>query len=306
METLYYNGNIITMEDGAEPEAVLVKDGFISFVGNLDEAKKNAGKNAELVDLQGKCLLPGFIDPHSHIFMNGQMSVCARLNECTSNEEIIAVLKKYLKENNPGAKGVVIGFGYDHNILDGGGQPDKRVLDQVSTDIPIMIMHISGHLGCVNSKMLELAGITAETPNPQGGVIGRLENGEPSGYLEEAATALAQAIMKKRIKINLSMIRRVLNDMQKIYIENGVTTAQDGATSKSDLMALKLASKLGLLKIDIVSYPLMSAGGTELLHKNSKLCRNYKKHLKIGGYKLLLDGSPQGRSRLLRLSMAER
>lgn len=294
MDSLYYNGNIVTMEEGGQPEAVVVKNGMIAFVGGLDEARKAAGPRINEVDLNGQCLMPSFIDAHSHVFMNGQMSLCARLGDCESYGDIIDTLRKFLAEKNIGPKGALIGFGYDHNFLKEGGQPDKRVLDQVSEDVPVMILHVSAHLACVNSKALELAGITADTPNPEGGVIGRMEDGrEPSGYLEEAGMALVQGFIIKRMKPN---VLAMFSEMQRDYIENGVTTVQDGAAAPVNLKALKIASRLGRLKIDVVAYPLMPANGVELLHKNRKLCGKYKKRLKIGGYKLVLDGSPQGRS----------
>lgn len=301
MDKVYFNGKIITMaEDSAEndikksPEAILVTNGMISDIGKLSEIKSRMCKKVEMVDLKGKCLMPAFIDPHSHVFMNGKISVCAKLGDCRSFQDIIDTLKKYIEVNNINENGAVLGFGYDHNFLNELAHPDKRVLDMVSTSVPIMILHVSSHLACVNSKALELAGVTDETDNPQGGVIGRMPDGkEPSGYLEEAGMALVQPILAKRVKAKLSS---VIAGMQKEYIENGITTVQDGATTSDDFQALKLISALGKLKIDVIAYPLMSTGGVELLHNNSKYCGKYRRHLKIGGYKLVLDGSPQGRS----------
>ncbi len=95
------------------------------------------------------------------------------------------------------------------------------------------------------------------------------------------------------MKVN---IREIMKGMQKVYIENGVTTVQDGATNKMALKLLKLSNTLGALKIDVVAYPLMNDGGREVIKDNPKMVRTYKKHLKLGGYKVVLDGSPQGRS----------
>lgn len=301
METIYYNGSIITMTESDKmtsienaPEALLVQDGMIAGIGSVEELKTIAGKKVNMVNLAGKCLMPSFIDPHSHIVMNGQMAMCARLGDCESYQDIIDTLKKYIEDKKIKAGGAVIGFGYDHNFLKEQAQPDKRVLDQVSTEIPILILHVSAHLACVNSKALELAGITAETPNPDGGVIGRLEDGkEPSGYLEEAGMMAVQKLIAGKMKPDLlAMIR----GMQENYIQYGVTTVQDGATTASDLRILKGMALAGQLKIDVVAYPLMSSDGEKLLHDNQKRVREYHKHLKIGGYKLVLDGSPQGRS----------
>lgn len=301
METIYYNGKIITMADADKksaienaPEAVYVQNGIIAGVGSLVDIKNIAGKKATIVDLNNRCLMPSFIDPHSHIAMNGQMAMCARLGDCESYQDIIDTLRDYIKEKKIKSGGAVIGFGYDHNFLKEQAQPDKRVLDQVSTDIPILILHVSAHLACVNSKALELAGITADTPNPAGGLIGRLDDGkEPSGYLEEAGMMAIQQLLAKKIKPDLvAMVR----GMQENYIQYGVTTVQDGATTVQDLNILKGMALAGQLKIDVVAYPLMSSDGVELLHNNEKRVRNYQKNLKIGGYKLVLDGSPQGRS----------
>lgn len=147
MQTIYYGGPIITMEGvNDRPEAVLVDGDKIGKVGTLREVMDAAGSRVKKVNLAGRCLMPGFIDAHGHISMNGQMSLCADLSECTSFDEIIQVMKAYISENKIGEKGAVIGFGYDHNFLKEQSHPGKAVLDQVSSEIPILILHISGHL----------------------------------------------------------------------------------------------------------------------------------------------------------------
>lgn len=295
MKTLFYGGPIITMEDPSDrPEAILVKGGVIKKVGRLDEVRKCAGKKVCERNLNGKCLMPAFIDPHSHITMVGQIALLADLTECVCFDEIVEVLKHYIDENRITDKKAVLGFGYDHNTLKESEHPTKHVLDKVSTEIPIMIMHVSGHLACVNSKALELAGITADTQNPKGGVIGREKDSlEPSGYLEEAGMGVVQNVLAKRMKVD---IVKMLRGMQDVYAENGITTIQDGASSEQNIKLLKVMAKLHLLHTDVIAYPLMSGGGREILHKNLEYVGQYRNHLKIGGYKLVLDGSPQGRT----------
>lgn len=301
MNNIFYNGSIITMADENKqktienaPEAVWVKNGVIEGVGKFSELKKRAGKKVRMINLQGKCLMPSFIDPHSHIVMNGQMAMCAGLGDCESHQDIVDTLKKFIEEKKIKSGTAVLGFGYDHNFLKEQTHPDKRVLDLVSTEIPILILHVSAHLACVNSKALELAGITKETQDPKGGIIGRLEDGkEPSGYLEETAMMEVQKVISKKIKPDLLAM---IKGLQENYIQYGVTTVQDGATTASDFKILQGMALVGQLKIDVVAYPLMSNGGEDLLHKNMKYVKAYRKHLKIGGYKLVLDGSPQGRS----------
>ena len=301
LDKIYYNGNIITMnydtlqeEREHKTEAVFVADGTIKQIGSLEEVKTYAGKEVELIDLDGKCLMPSFIDPHGHFCMNAQMSVLPNLSECESFEDIKKVLKDFIKENHISDNEALIGFGYDHNFLKEQAQPDKRVLDQVSTTLPIMILHVSGHLACANSKALELAGIHADTPNPAGGVIGRLEDGkEPSGYLEEAGMMTLQFALKDMIKVDQ---QKLLMNMQKSYIENGITTVQDGASEWNDIRMLQNLSSNHLLHVDVVAYPMISHDGSKIMQELGETYKDYVHNFKIGGYKIILDGSPQGRS----------
>jgi len=295
MDTLYYGGSILTMEDEHDrPEAVLVSRGIIKKVGTLKEVMDAAGKNIKKYDLSGKCLMPSFIDPHGHVAMKAQMSLFADLSECRCFDDIEKEMAKYIKENKITPKQVAVGFGYDHNFLEEYAHPGKAVLDKASSDIPILILHVSGHLGCANSAMLDLAGIDKDTEDPKGGRYGRVEGStEPDGYLEESAMMGVQGKMAKRIKADIG---KMLNGMQQAYIENGVTTVQEGAANAGNIKLLKMASMLGKLKTDVVIYPLISDGGSDLIEKNRRIVGQYKKHLKIGGYKMLLDGSPQGRS----------
>ena len=301
MERIFFNGKIITMEfpnekeeRENEPEAILIRDGVIVSTGALLDIEKYAGADAIRTDLKGKCLMPAFIDAHSHFVMSGQMSMMANLSECESFNDIIVALKKYMKDNKITKENVIIGFGYDHNFLKENAQPDKRVLDQVSAEIPIFILHVSAHLACANSAALKIAGIDENTADPEGGVIGRFfDSTEPNGYVEEAALNLLQIAIFPRIKFD---IKAIFEKVQEEYISNGITTVQDGASTEKDIKMLINISKMNNLKIDVVSYLLMSNGGTQIMEKYEKEYLSYKNHFKIGGYKLVLDGSPQGRS----------
>ena len=292
METIYFGGKILTMEEDSEHvEAILVKNGYIIKTGTLKEILDVAGKHAEKKNLNGTCLMPAFIDTHSHVVMNGQMSIFADLSECYNFDDIKRILKNYIKKKSITNKQIVIGFGYDHNFLEEEEHPNKSVLDEISNDIPIIVLHVSGHLACVNSAMLDLAGINNMTPDPNGGKIGRIKGCcEPNGYLEEAAIMNVQQLISKRTKVK---IRKLIEGMQQNYIENGVTTVQDGASNNMTLNLLRLANRLGLLKVDVIAYPMLAGLEKDV---SKKISKEYKRHLKIGGYKLILDGSPQGRS----------
>ena len=295
MDTVYYNGTIITLESEADnPEAVLTRDGRIIAVGTLAEIKTLA-HNSETIykDLEGHCMLPAFIDAHSHIMMAGQMAACADLSECSCFEDIISVLKEYMLSDNFNGR-MIIGFGYDHNFLAEKAHPDKHVLDKAAADIPIMIMHISAHFACANSKLLELAGIDENTDNPSGGRFGRIPgSNEPDGYIEEAALMPVQKIIAGMTEFNPV---KMLNNVQNYYAQYGITTVQEGAANPENIAMLKKASENGLLKLDVVAYPVLNEHTKGLLEKYPDINCQYSNNLKLGGYKLILDGSPQGRS----------
>lgn len=295
MGTVYFGGEILTMEDiNNRPEAVYVDKGMIRAVGKLDAVLSQAGKRVQLRDLKGKCLMPGFIDAHSHMVMNGQMSMMADLSECKNFADVEKTLAAYIAENKLTAKNIAIGRGYDQNFLEELEHPGKEVLDRVSTEVPIMILHVSGHLACANSPMLKTAGIDANTPDPKGGRICRVKDTlEPNGVLEESAMMACQALLGKRMKINLL---KLLGSMQQKYIEHGVTTCQEGAGNEGNMKLLKLAQALGKLNVDVVFYPIMGEEGEKMLHTNPDWVGKYRKHIKLGGYKMILDGSPQGRT----------
>jgi len=301
MDKVFYNGSIITMAYKNESEeidnsceAVLVRDGKIYKIGSYEEVSACASVEAEKINLAGKCLMPAFIDSHSHFMTNGQMSMCADLSGCNCFQDIIDVLKKYIKDRKIEAGQAVIGFGYDHNFLSEMAHPNKKVLDRVSTEIPILIFHISLHLACANSKALSLAEIQEKTSELKGGVIGFINDTmELSGYLEESAAHIVQKALVPYIKYNQ---QELMSNMQETYLKYGITTVQDGAITKNEWMLLMDISHAGLLKLDVVAYPLISADNGALMHEYGEEYAEYKNHVKMGGYKLILDGSPQGRS----------
>ena len=195
--TIFYNGDIITMESD-EPtyaEAIVEENGIIVFVGNKDEALGNYNK-ANLVDLQGKTMLPAFLDGHGHFYNVGFTAMCANIlpppdGPGVDFNSVVETLNKY-KETEKGKYvleklGWIIGNGYDDSQLTEKDHLQASDLDKVSTDVPVVIIHQSGHLASINTKGLELMGYTADTPDPDGGVIRKDSNGNPNGVLEEAA-----------------------------------------------------------------------------------------------------------------------
>ena len=183
-------------------------------------------------------------------------------------------------------------FGYDHNMLLEKAHPTRQVLDGAGLKNPIIIAHRSGHMGVLNSAALEELGITAETPDPEGGRIGREEDGRtPNGYLEETAfTGLTAKIPQPGISQQISQ----LEEAQRVYLSCGITTVQDGLTKEDSWRVLKASAEAERLLVDIVCYPDLEK------HKEIAEAIEYRKQyhnrLKMGGYKIFLDGSPQGRT----------
>lgn len=125
MKHLYYNGTIVKMTGEADfSEAVITENGKISFVGSLDEAVKLAGEDVEKVDLDGKVMLPGFIDAHGHMVQTAQGISLCDLSETKDFTDIKNALNEYISKNNLGADDIVFGNGYDHNFLEEGIHPD--------------------------------------------------------------------------------------------------------------------------------------------------------------------------------------
>lgn len=297
MKTLYYNGEFVPMTgEGDTFEALLVADdGTIAFTGSLAEARERAEGAAE-VDLAGKVMLPGFIDPHSHLTGTTQYITTANLSECTSFDDIVHELATFIEKRGITPEGVVMGTGYDQNFLAEQKHPTKDVLDQASRDIPIMITHASGHMGVANSRALELVGITAETPDPEGGRYGRIEGTtEPDGYCEEPATLFGfYAMCQPRMNLD---VPAMFGEMQDYYLENGVTTAQDGATQPDFADMLANFARAGMLKLDLVGYPMDGHDVDGMLSRNAEFdSQDYAGHFRLGGIKMFVDGSPQGRT----------
>ncbi len=294
--TLFVNGDIITVNAKApRAEAVAVRDGRILAVGSRAAVEAAAGSGATVRDLQGNTLLPGFIDAHGHITYKNRLQLSANIasppvGTAKNIPDIIELLKAHHQAlpDEPWIQG----FGYDDSLLAENRHPTRDELDQVSTERPVMITHVSGHLLSCNSRCLELTGVTAETPDPPGGIIRRRAgSNEPDGVLEETAMYVLMGAMPL-----LDVPRQVelLESTQQYYASYGVTTVQDGAAAGEVLEILQSAADQQRLYLDVVSFPYTSMGidGLKTVPPSSQYTNNYR----IGGIKITLDGSPQGKT----------
>ena len=148
---VYYNGPILTMEDEIPQAEILVEEkGKISYVG--PKALVTIPDDAEWVDLEGHTLMPAFIDGHGHFSQAAMFSQNCRLLSAECYDDIVQLLSDYLQEHKNTK--AILGTGYDHNFLKEQSHITKDVLDRVSTEIPVIALHTSGHMGVVNSKAL--------------------------------------------------------------------------------------------------------------------------------------------------------
>ncbi len=292
-KTIYFGGSIITMEPDSTPSALLVEDGKIRKLGEKEELLALC-PDAQLCDLKGHALLPAFIDPHSHITSFASTLGLVNLDDVGSFDEIAQRIDAYRKERKVQPGQWIIGRGYDHNTLKEGCHPDKFALDKAAPQNPVLIAHRSGHMGVANSLGLRELGIDASTENPSGGMIGRVEGSkEPSGYLEENAfIVLASSRMPRP---SLEQLMDQMEEAQNIYASFGIATVQDGATRTAEWKLLEALAQQGRLKLDTVAYVDLK-NAKEVMEGNPSYIEQYHNRLKIGGYKIFLDGSPQGRT----------
>lgn len=289
---LFYNGRVITVNDAVpRAEAVWVENGIIAAVGGSDELLARASSQTEKIDLRGAVLVPGFIDGHSHFSQYIQILTIAQLEGSSSFDDIVSRLDTYARENPDTKEGWIIGFGYDNTGLKERQHPTREVLDRVSKERPIIITHASGHMGVYNTKALELFGVTAETPVPEGGFIGRDENGNPTGYMEETAFLGYAARVPAAETDTAALFRKA----QQLYLSQGITTVQDSLLKEKEYTLLAEAADKGVLTVDVVGYVDLK-NAPDLAQAHPERLGQYRNRFKIDGYKIFLDGSPQGRT----------
>jgi len=292
---IYYNGTIITV-DPIVPvvAAVAVRDGVIEAVGSLSSVRAVAGENALMHDLNGATMLPGFIDAHGHISFTALNQASANVSsppvgQAVTVDDVVSLLSKFAKEN-PDDEWIT-GWGYDDSLLAEHRHPTRHDLDKVSNERPVAIRHVSGHFLACNSLCLERAGVSAETKDPQGGIFRREKNSrQPDGVIEESAMASVFAVLPKA---DQTKRLGLLNKAQAYYASHGITTVQDGAASATDIDILRQAAANGDLMLDVVAYPYATYLGEQI---SDYLPTPYIGNFRVGGFKIVLDGSPQGKT----------
>ncbi len=289
------------MADPLRVEALTIQGDRIVWAGTLDECRALAGSDREERDLAGRTLMPGFIDAHCHPLMLGQTQSWVDIGQrvAPSIEELVTLLADHARRLPPGVP--LRAFGYDYRRLAERRQPLATDLDRASVDREIYVMNVSGHGGCVNSFGLKAHGITAQTPTPAGGEIGRNPDGTPNGLLWDAACDLLTGADGVKIRnhgpnIHLpeaaDVAGRQLDRALRQFLRAGITTVVDAQVSRREAEAYIAARDAGRLNVR-VNMMVISAFLEEALQLGL-VGRLGDDGLAFSGIKLYADGALGG------------
>ena len=299
-DILFVGENILTLDAATETATgVAVRGEQIVAVDDADAVYELKGPNTRVIELGTQALMPGFVDSHGHLTFSARLLDFVNLasppvGTALAISDVQALLADRLAKQPPAPGGWLVGFGYDDSLLKEGRHPNRDDLDAVSSDVPILIVHVSGHLAVANTPALAAQAYSAETADPPGGVIRRRPGSrEPDGVLEETA---ASAVLYARIAtIAPDRLERMLRDAALAYAARGITTAQDGAISPGDIRALRSAVAKEPLPIDLIAFQHESSLDQTSL-ATFEPDPEYVGGFRLGGVKFSLDGSPQGRT----------
>lgn len=308
-DKVLFNGNIITVEDdNPTATALAIRDGLITYVGDIEGVKPFMAETTEKVDLRGKTLVPGFVDAHGHVVSAGLQAASANLlpipdGTVTDFSSLITALEDW-QTSASGIEfikrtGWLLGFGFDDSQLSEGIFPTANEVSRVTEEKPLMIIHQSGHFAVFNRRALALAGIDDCNKQIPGGLIRCEADGKtPNGVLEENAFFSALGVFQASIEPAYAL--DLFEQGMQLFASYGYTTAQEGRGFASSLATAEARAQQGKLPIDVALYldytvkdqmvasPYYGGAGYAGIA--------YKNGFRIAGVKLTIDGSPQGKT----------
>ena len=245
------SGNIVTLDDAIpEAQALAVRDGRIVAVGSDSEIDVYVGSETQVIDLEGKTAIPGFIEGHAHFMGIGNANLQLNLMDVANWDEIITMVEKAVAEAQPGE--LIRGRGWHQEKWDTvpdpnvDGLPFHQALSAVSPDNPVILTHASGHATYANAMAMELSGIDGTTADPAGGEIVRDARGDPIGAFRETAAGLLGAARRGAAPADP---RRVVELAQEEAIRKGITSFQDAGSSFRTIDVFREMAEDGSLKI---------------------------------------------------------
>ena len=293
-DSVYLNGKVYTVNDqNPWAEAVAIKDDRFIFVGSNKKVKEYISSSTQIIELQGRMVMPGIHDAHTHLLWAGlQWNYGCQFREKATVEQMIAKLKecaKWKKED----EWLVAGLIYADLFPD--SKPNRSYLDEAFPDTPVYLQEGTFHHALVNTKALEIAGITKDTPSPYGGELVKDEKGELTGELVEMATILVRSFLPTTTaQKNLDAIRWAVATNNKY----GITTVQDASGTVETLGSLNALEKEGELSLRVAAHLIW--GGDKFdgktLQQQEQLIEDRKKyesgHILVDFVKMWIDGSP--------------
>ena len=245
-DEVFVNGIVYTVDSGFHMAgAFAVRDGRIAGVGTTDEILRDF-QPEKTTDLEGQTVLPGLIDAHAHITSLGISRLTVDLFGAATEEEAVRRVASRVKNLKPGQW--VRGRGWNQNLWPSKSFPHRSMLDKVSPDNPVILSRIDGHAIWVNSKALEIAGVTASTPDPDGGRILKDRSGNPTGIFVDNAELLIEKYLPLRSHDEL---RDAWLAAQEECLSLGLTTVHDMGVDLQDLAALQEIIDEGQLRLRV-------------------------------------------------------
>jgi predicted amidohydrolase YtcJ len=291
VDTIFVNGKIWTVDRAhPEAEALAVANGRIVAVGRNDDVKKLAGSTTKTIDLGGRRVVPGFYDSHVHLLGGGLRLAEVALKDAKDEAEFGKRLKEF--DAKLPRDRWLLGGEWDHDRAFDGRLPDATMLDKYVAERPVCLRRYDGHMALVNSRVLKLANITAETPDPPGGVIYRKPGTkEPTGLLRDNAMGLVDRLIPATTDEEIvEAVRGALDEARQV----GVTSVQDmdgsGSTIRRKLFRhYQRLEREGTLTLRIdLRWPL---GEWRALADLGVQANYGSDWVRIGGLKGFVDGS---------------
>jgi predicted amidohydrolase YtcJ len=296
------NGTVITVDDARpEAEAVALSDGRIVAVGSDREISDYVGSSTEVIDLDGRLAIPGFIEAHGHFTSLGDAKMILDLTQVSSWDEIVSMVDHVAGDAQPGAW--IAGRGWHQEKWDAEpdgaveGNPTHQSLSRVSPNNPVVLTHASGHASFVNAKAMELAGIDEDTPDPAGGEIVHDGRGQPTGLLREKAQLLAREARaadeaRRAAADRLADRVRAVELAGEDLLSKGITSFHDAGSSFETIDFLKGLAAEGRLPVRLyvmVRYQTNEEMGRSL--PDYRMINEHDGFLTVRSIKRQIDGA---------------
>lgn len=291
-DLIFLNGSVLTLDSkNTQAQAIAVGGKKVMAIGGSSDMEKLIGPKTEVIDLDGRTLMPGFIDAHCHagIYGTAKRQVSCNGPDVNSIEDIRNKIRE--KAKSTPLDQWILGRGYREFELAEGRHPDRWDLDQAAPDHKVFLMRTCGHIAVVNSRVLSEFGIGKDTPDPDGGRFERDATGEPNGILSEQASVMIR-MQARPSEDDIAAGMQIMNDD---FLQLGITSVHDASgLFVEEIRQFQKAKSEDILKLRVYLM-FRSSGGDNRLGENlldlGLMTGFGDKRMKIGPYKLMLDGA---------------